>query len=102
NEHKAYLELLAKTKSKSQRSALIRTIYPGQLKALMELILNVLAGNVIISRKERMDLLKFRATLEFMADTDIPNKQKIQRLLKKSKGIVVLLNIALMKALALL
>jgi Zn-dependent oligopeptidase len=57
-----FLELLRTTR-KLQRQALLRTIDQSQLKALSEIIHNVIKGSIILSPSDKNRLKKYKKVL---------------------------------------
>ena len=94
--HLSFFQLLGET-HRSQKRALLRTMTRAQLKAVAEIIYNILLTNVELTRAEKDSLLPYRHTLEFIVDKNNSWTAKRNRVLKKSSGIIHLLKIFLSK-----
>ena len=86
-----FLELLGTTR-KLQRQALLRTIDKSQLKALSEIIHNVIKGSIILSPSDKNRLKKYKV-LSVLGRMSTNRRDKLQALQSKTTTIVHLLNV---------
>ena len=79
-ENLPFLQLLAQTKSDSQRYALLETATPSQVRALSEISHHVLTGHCKINRFDRKLLRSNIKTLRKVASTNRGYKSKKRRI----------------------
>ena len=87
-----FLELLRTTR-KLQRQALLRTIDKSQLKALSEIIHNVIKGSIILSPSDKNRLKKYKKVLSVLGRMSTKRRDKLKALQSKATTIVHLLNV---------
>ena len=75
-----FLQLLAQTKSDSQRFALLKTATPSQVRVLSEIALHVLTGRCNINSINRKLLRSKIKTLKKVASTNRSYKYKKRRI----------------------
>ena len=78
-----------------QRKALLQTVSEVQLKAIGEIVHNVLKGNVPLSSEQQNILRKHRSILYVLADRKLKTREKRQVLERAANPIQYVLNIAL-------
>ena len=86
-----FLRLLVATASKSQRKGLLDTITNDQLKALTEVIFNLLRGVIAITPSYRNQLRKQKKLIRLLGDKSVSPKRKRVALCRKGSVIAVLL-----------
>ena len=86
------LELLRTTR-KLQRQALLRTIDKSQLKALSEIIHNVIKGSIILSPSDKNRLKKYKKVPSVLGRMSTKRRDKLKALQSKTTTIVHLLNV---------
>ena len=59
-DQKCFLTLLLTTASPKQAAALLRTITPSQYKALREIALNLVRGNVPLTPRQKKELTRYK------------------------------------------
>ncbi len=79
-ENLPFLQLLARTKSDSQRFALLKTATPSQVRVLSEIALHVLTGHCNINSIDRKLLRSKIKTLKKVASTNRSYKSKKRRI----------------------
>ena len=87
--NKPFLELLATTKDKDQKQALLETATPGQLRALCECVRSICKGRFNFTPEQKNKLLSHSKTLCQLASSQIPlvDKQNIlQELLRDEQN----------------
>lgn len=89
-----YLHLLMNTSSTAQRKALLDTITNEQLKALTEVIHNVLQGNIPLTQVHKNKLRHHKAFLRILGDPKISLARKREALCQKDTIIILLLKAA--------
>ena len=72
----AYFRLLLDTTSSVQKKLLIKSITTDQLKALVEIVVNLLSGTLSINPKDKYKLKKRRQLIRQIADTRITLRKK--------------------------
>ena len=76
--NRPFLELLATSKDKEQKRALVETARPGQLRALCECVRNICRGRFNFTPDQKVKLLAQSKTLRGLSSCQIPlNKKKI-------------------------
>jgi retron-type reverse transcriptase len=86
NDHLSYLTLL-KDASTKQRRALLIHASPEQFKALIEVIYNILRGNISISDSVQKRLYRYRVIIRQLVDRSVNKKEK-HRLLRSNHFII--------------
>ena len=79
---KAFLKFLNSTNVK-QRKVLIKNASPEQKRILIEIVLNILNGNVPLSSKQKKNLQKYKTSLRNMCRYCLNSKKKIINVNKK-------------------
>jgi Zn-dependent oligopeptidase len=82
-----FLEVLCTTR-KLQRQALLRTIDKSQLKALSEIIHNVIKGSIILSPSDKNRLKKYKKVLSVLGRMSTKRRDKLKALQSKATTIV--------------
>ena len=91
-EHRHFLKLFGQTDS-AQRKALLRTITPGQIKALSEIAHNIIKFRIVLT--EKVLLRRSRRQLYILGDRTLGYQRKVEALGGKQKFIRTLLKITL-------
>lgn len=89
--HLNFLELLAKPVSEDQAKALISTSTDKQLNIISEMSLNVLQGNIVLSKHYKKLLLKDADFIRELGDRGIGSKKRRSLAISHIKTISVLL-----------
>ena len=89
-----FLELFVKAGLK-QRKALLQTLTNQQLKAVSEIVHNVLIGNVPLTSDQQKALKKYRSLLYIIGDKRINRSEKKRVLGKGANPLLYALKIAL-------
>ena len=92
--HWPFLQLLMKSESKHQAQVLVQTISNNQLRALLEIIANVLVGNIPITKSYKKLLAPNKKAISLLADKTVSVKDKKQIIAKKLSVIINLLKAA--------
>ena len=92
-EHRHFLKLFGQTDS-AQRKALLRTITPGQIKALSEIAHNIIF-RIVLTPSEKVLLRRSRRQLYILGDRTLGYQRKVEALGGKQKFIRTLLKITL-------
>ena len=92
--HIWYLHLLMTTTSSTQRKALLDTITNEQLKALTEVIHNLLQGNIPITETQKRNLRKHKMFLRILGNPKVPFSRKRDTLCRKGSVVGTVLKIA--------
>lgn len=87
--HLPLFRLLVNT-TDTQRRAIVKTLSPTQLRAVLEAIYNVLRGTCPIRDKIKKSLYQQRRIIRRLVSTELTREQQ-QRQLVKHRGIVPLL-----------
>ena len=87
--HLPLFRLLAET-TDAQRSAIVKTLMPGQIKGVLEAIYNVLRGTCPVSDKVKKALYHQRRTIRRLVSKDLTRQQQ-HRLLVKHRAVLPLL-----------
>ena len=90
----SYLKLLAQT-TKAQQKALADTITLKQLKALVEISVNLLKGNIILSTKLKVELNKHRKFYRFLANLNIAISAKRKSVCYRHTALALLVQASL-------
>lgn len=91
---KEYLTLLAKTKNRKKRAALIDLATANEINALSELIVNILNANVPLNPKTKTRLVRYKTDLRELCKKTLSTKTK-KRLLQKGGILNVILPLAI-------
>lgn len=91
---KEYLTLLAKTKNRKNRNALIDIATVSQINALSELIINILNANVPLTPKTKNRLVRYKSDLRQLCQKTLATKSRKQ-LLQKGGILNVILPLAI-------
>lgn len=87
-----FLRLIISTPSVQQR-ALIKTILPSQMKAIVQIVYNTLIGNRIISAENKKKLKKHKVVIRRFVSKGLSFKQRKEILFKYFKYILLMLKI---------
>lgn len=82
------LELLVKVKNPKKRKEYFKLFHQCILRAIREICINLLLGNVPLLTTEKARLRKYKTGLRILADPHIPISKK-KRLLIKSGGAIL-------------
>ena len=93
--HKVFLTLLGKSKQKRRRNMLISLANNGELKAIIECIINVLYGNVPLKKEDHSKLKRFKKSMRQVVRKAEPMKYKREILQQKGGFLGSLIPIAL-------
>ena len=93
-EHRHFLKLFGQTDS-AQRKALLRTITPGQIKALSEIAHNIIKFRIVLTPSVKVLLRRSRRQLYILGDRTLGYQRKVEALGGKQKFIRTLLKITL-------
>ena len=93
-EHRHFLKLFGQTDS-AQRKALLRTITPGQIKALSEIAHNIIKFRIVLTPSKKVLLRRSRRQLYILGDRTLGYQRKVEALGGKLKFIRTLLKITL-------
>ena len=69
-------------------SGLLKTATPQQLHALVQIIYNVLTGNIPVSEEIRAKLLSHKDALVNLAQRNVPYKTKKRTLVQEGSGFI--------------
>lgn len=84
---KDFLNLLAKSKTKKRRNALVDLGDSSEIKAVAEIIANVLEGNVALDENQLRKLRRHKKKLRLIAQKRHSVKRK-KALIKQTGGII--------------
>ena len=87
--HLALFRLLIDT-TEAQRLAIVKTLDPSQMRAVLEAIYNVLRGTCPVSDKEKKALYQQRRIIRRLVSKELTRQQK-HRLLVKHREVLPLL-----------
>lgn len=87
--HLPLFKILAES-SDAQRSAILKTLSPAQLRVVLEAIYNVLRGTCAISDKLKKKLHQHRRIIRLLVSKDLTRQQQ-QRLMIKHRTLLPLL-----------
>ena len=82
-----FLRLLLST-SDQQRRALLKSVLDSQLKAIVQIVYNVLMGNRDLSQKDKKDLAKHKTIIRRFVSKDVTQQERKRLLLKYSNCII--------------
>ena len=85
-----FLALLLKTSDKQIR-ALLKTIQLSQLRAIVQIVYNVLLGNINISEKDKKLISNRKSSIRRFVSKGVSFKERKKILLKNDKYIIVIL-----------
>lgn len=91
---KEYLTLLAKTKNRKSRNALIDVATASQINALSELIINILNANIPLTSKTKNRLTRYKSDLRQLCRKTLSTKNR-KHLLQKGGILNVILPLAI-------
>lgn len=83
-EHKDYLKVLSKSKSKKRREHLIDAGSTNEIKSILECIENIMSGHVQLSASDLKKLKRYKKTLRFLCLRC--RKQDEKRAVLKQRG----------------
>jgi hypothetical protein len=89
--NKFYLLLLADCKSKKFKRTLLENCGTDALKAILEIVLNVMKGNVKVSEKVRRKLKKYKSSLRKLICPQLSLKSKRKVLIQSGGFLNILL-----------
>ena len=89
--HWSYFQLLMTTTSKLQRRQLLETITNDQLRALTEIVVNLLQSVLPLTPSNRNKLKKHRQVIRQLGDRTISLKKKKELLCRQGSVITLLL-----------
>ena len=90
-----FIQLLIKSPSIKQLKDLLRNITDDQLKALCEISVNVLYGNIPLSKKTKERLKPYKTFLSHLSDNKKSRKRKRLQLHTKLPALQLLLKAVL-------
>ena len=90
-----FIQLLIKSPSTKQLKDLLRNITNDQLKALCEISVNVLYGNIPLSKKTKEQLKPYKTLLSYLSDNKKSRKRKLLQLHTKLPALQLLLKAVL-------
>lgn len=93
--HKDYLNLLSKSKDKNRRNKLIDAANNNEIRAISECVMNIIEGNVHISKPQLKQLKQHKKVLRLIAKRCSSTKQKRSALKQKGGFLPALLPMAL-------
>lgn len=82
-----FLNLLAKSKGKTRRDKLIDLADKNEINAIVECIVNALAGNIPLKKQHITNMKKHRKQLRMISQKQYPMKQK-KKLMKQTGGLL--------------
>ena len=88
--HLALFRLLIDT-TEAQRLAVVKTLNPGQIKAVVEAIYNVLKGTCPVSDKVKKTLYQQRRIIRRLVSKELTRQQQHRLLVKHRKVLPLLL-----------
>ena len=89
--HWCYFQLLMSTTSKLQRRQLVDTITNDQLRALIQIVVNLLQNIIPLTPSKKTHLKKHRKVIRQIGESSISLKKKKELLCKQSSAIALLL-----------
>lgn len=91
---KQYVTLLAKTKNRKDRAAIIDLGTTSQINALSELIVNILNANIPLNLKNKSRLARYKSDLRRLCRNTLSTKTK-KRILQQGGILNVILPLAI-------
>lgn len=85
--NRGFLELLTCC-PEHQRQFLLETATPQQMHALVQIIYNVLRGNIPVSEEDKRKMIPFKDAILNLAEPSIPYKTKKQTLAQEGGGFI--------------
>jgi hypothetical protein len=85
-----FLRILATSKDK-QKKALLKTCSDNNIKAISEIALNTLSGNIKLTKTKKDRLRRFKSALRTLAKKTVPLKKKRQIINQKGGALFPLL-----------
>jgi len=73
--NKAFLEFLINS-TKEQRNTILKSVTDQNIKALCEIALNTLSGNIQLSKSKKSRLQKFKSTLRSLTKKSLSLSKK--------------------------
>ncbi len=89
--HVAFFQLLSTTTSRIQRRILLDTITKEQLRALVEIVVNLLRGVLPITPSRKADLGKHKNLLRTIGDKSVSLRKKRRLLCRRGHVVAILL-----------
>lgn len=86
-----FMNMIAKTPSKRQVQQLLDTITKGQLLSLTEVALNLLEGNIPLSKQHKKRLAKYKHFIRQLGAKDVSLKRKRLALCHRATAVSALL-----------
>lgn len=83
-----HLKLLSKTK---QKSAFLKKCPNSIIKGVCECALNLLKGNIPVSKRQKNKLAPYKRTLRRLGNTKVPLFKKRRLLVQKGEGFLSIL-----------
>lgn len=93
----SFLQFFAETQSKKQRTLLLKSLSTKQFKAITEVLVNLMAGNIPVSTGEKAKISSHKTTLLYLTDLGVPKSLRLKRLMRKTHAAVMALKLALSK-----
>ncbi len=90
-QNRSFLTFLLETQSSVQKKLLLQNITPPQLKALTEIIYNLLHSDITLSKDKLTKLKKYKSALRSLADKSVSVKQKKNILQRSIPAITLVL-----------
>lgn len=87
-----FLRLLISTSSLQQR-ALIKTIQPSQMQAIVQIAYNVLIGNRVLSAENKKKLKTHKVIIRRFVSKELPFEKRKEILLKYFNYILLLIKV---------
>jgi hypothetical protein len=88
---KEYLSLLSKSKDKKRRKLLVDLADNNEIKAVSEIILNILKGNVPLTRAQRRKLQKYQKIMRLITQRSTSSKKRKKLINSQSGGFIGIL-----------
>ena len=89
--HWCYFQLLMSTTSKLQRRQLVDTITNDQLRALIQIVVNLLKSIIPLTPSKKTQLKKHRKVIRQLGNSSVSLKKKKELLCRQSSVIALLL-----------
>ena len=89
--HASFFQLLSTTTSKLQKKVLLDTITQDQLKALTEITINLLKGNIPVTPIYKSKLKRYKKLYFLIANSSVSAKTKKRALCRQGQAISLLL-----------
>ena len=85
--NRGFLQLLADC-PRQQRPFLLKTATPQQMRALVQVLRNVLGGNIPFPEENKRKLQCYKDALLKLSELDVPYKVKKQTLVREGGGFI--------------